>query len=343
MTPRERVVRTLTFQPVDRAPRSPWALPGVLMYRRGEYDRMIARYPADVAGPGVSYAPARRASGTPNDIGTYVDAWGCAFDVLEPGVVGEIKRPLFADDYAGLDEYQAPWELLEGLSREQVALACAATDRFVLAGTETRPFERMQFLRGTEDLFADLALDEPETYRLRDKLHEFFLAEMRFWASTPVDGVSFMDDWGTQKSLLISPKKWRQFYKPLYREYCDILRAAGKFVFFHSDGFIEEIYPDLIEIGVNAVNSQLFCMDMEKLGRNYAGKIAFWGEIDRQHVLPFGTPDEVRAAVRRTYRALCPDGRVTGVFAQCEWGTKNPAENPAAVYDEWERIGAGRP
>ena len=81
-----------------------------------------------------------------------------------------------------------------------------------------------------------------------------------------------------------------------------------------------------------------FCMDMEKLGREYAGKITFWGEIDRQRILPFGTEEEARAAVRRAYKALCPDGKLTGVIAQCEWGVKDPAANVAAVFDEWDAI-----
>ena len=338
MTSRERVIRTLKHREVDRAPRELWTLPGVNMFRQAELDALLTEFPVDFTGPGIHYNKGRRESGTPCVIGTNVDAWGCEWRVKEDGVIGEIKHAMFADGYEELDMYQAPWELIEGLDRTDVALHCAATDKFVLASTETRPFERMQFLRGTEDLFCDLALDDPDVYRLRDKLHEFFLTEMRFWASTPVDGVSFMDDWGTQRSLLISPEKWRQFFKPLYRDYCDILHAAGKYAFFHSDGFIEAIYPDLIDVGVDAVNSQLFCMDIEKLGREYAGKITFRGEIDRQRLLPFGTEEEVREGVRRVHRALCPDGRLTGVIAQCEWGTHDPAGNVRAVFDEWDRL-----
>ena len=340
MNSRERVIRTLLHKPVDRLPREPWMLPGISMFRAEEKAAFDREFPSDITDPGVYYKPGKRCKGAPNVVGQYTDAWGCTFHVRESGIIGEVKHALFENDYEGLEEYEAPWELLEGLDRDRIALNCATTDQFVLASTETRPFERMQFLRGTEDLFCDLALDDPRIYILRDKLHEFFVAEMKFWASTPVDGVSFMDDWGTQRALLISPKMWREFYKPLYKEYCDILHAAGKFVFFHSDGFIEDIYPDLVEIGVDAVNSQLFCMDMEKLGREYAGKIAFRGEIDRQYLLPFGTEEEVRAGVRKAYAALCPDGVLTGCFAQCEWGIKDPAANFRAVYDEWDKIAA---
>ena len=340
MTSRERVIRTLTHQPVDRLPREIWSLPGIAMFHKDRLDALFRDYPVDFTGPGVGYRRGNREKGTPSVVGESTDAWGCTFVVKEDGVVGEVKHALFEDGYDTLDDYQAPWEMLDGMEdrRGEIAVNCAATDKFVLANTECRLFERMQFLRGTENLFCDLALDEDDSYRLRDKLHEFYLAEMRFWASTPVDGVGFMDDWGTQRSLLISPKKWREFFKPLYRQYCDILHGAGKFVFFHSDGFIEDIYPDLIEIGIDAVNSQLFCMDMEKLGREYGGKITFRGEIDRQYLLAFGTEAEVRQGVRRAYRALCPDGKLTGCIAQCEWGIGNPEENVRAVYDEWDRI-----
>jgi uroporphyrinogen decarboxylase len=149
-----------------------------------------------------------------------------------------------------------------------------------------------------------------------------------------VDGISFMDDWGSQHTLLISPKLWREFYKPLYAEYCRMIHAAGKFVFYHSDGHIFDIIPDLIEIGVDALNSQLFCMDIEEIGRRYRGQVTFWGEIDRQHVMPFGTVAEVQAAVQRV-RAALDDGR-GGVIAQCEWGIDVSAENVAAVFAAWE-------
>ena len=332
MTSRERVVATLEFTGPDRVPRELWALPGISMFRQTELSELLAAYPSDFAGPQASYGQSHRAHGQPGVVGENVDAWGSVWTVGEPGVVGEVKAcPL--SDWSALDNYELPWELLREADLSAVNRSCAETDRFVKVGTETRPFERMQFLRGSEDLFIDLAYGTPEIYRLRDMLHEFFVKEMEMWAETDVDAVSFMDDWGSQRALLISPEMWRSFYKPLYKDYCDILRARGKYVFFHSDGNIEAIYPDLIEIGVHAVNSQLFCMDLEGLGQKYAGQITFWGEIDRQSVLPFGTVDDVRSAVRRVRKAL--DTGRGGVIAQCEWGVKDPKENIAAVFDEW--------
>jgi uroporphyrinogen-III decarboxylase len=252
--------------------------------------------------------------------------------VAEPGVAGEVKGAPLAE-WSALDTLRPPYEILEQADLSQVNRSCAETDRFVLAGTTVRPFERMQFLRGSQAFYLDLGYAPRALYQLRDLLHEFYLRELEMWVRTDVDGISFMDDWGAQNSLLISPKQWRAFFKPLYKDYCDLIHSSGKYVFFHSDGYIRDIYPDLIEIGVDAVNSQLFCMDIEELGRAFRGQITFWGEIDRQAILPFGQPDDVRAAVRRV-RAALDDGS-GGVFAQCEWGIGVPSDNVAAVFETW--------
>ncbi|PKO23839.1 MAG: methyltransferase [Chloroflexi bacterium HGW-Chloroflexi-1] len=332
MTGRERVQRALAFQCPDRAPRELWALPGITMFRKAEMDALLARFPPDFAAPDVRYGVGRRTRGTEAVVGTYVDAWGCPFTVAEPGVIGEVKAPPLADRSA-LAHLRPPYEILDEADFSRVNASCAATDQFVLIGTTVRPFERMQFLRGAENLMMDLAWGTREVYRLRDLVHEFFLRELELWAKTDVDGISFMDDWGSQHSLLISPQMWREFFKPLYAEYTRIIRDAGKFVFFHSDGYILPIVPDLIEIGVAALNSQLFCMDIEEIGRRFKGKITFWGEIDRQWVLPFGAVEDVKAAVRRV-RAALDDGR-GGVIAQCEWGIGVPRENIEAVFEAW--------
>jgi uroporphyrinogen decarboxylase len=329
---RERVIRTLRFETPDRVPRDLWTLPGVEAFRQEELDRVRAEYPSDFAGCEGVYGPSERARGDCNHVGDYVDEWGVTWTNAEPGVVGEVKKPVLADE-AEIARYRLPWELLDEADLARAERCCSRTSKFVKAGTYVRPFERLQFLRGTENVMIDLAYGTSSVMRLLERLHEFFVREMEMWAKTPVDGVSFMDDWGSQTALLISPDMWRAIFKPLYADYCRILHDAGKFVFFHSDGHIEAIYPDLIEVGVDALNSQLFCMDIEDLGAKYKGKITFWGEIDRQHLLPFGTSDQVKKGVRRVRRAL-DDGR-GGVIAQCEWGIKDPAANIAAVFEAW--------
>jgi len=338
MTPRERVLGCLEFTETDRAPRDLWALPWVDMFAAEEKSALLAECPGDFTGPGKVLGGSDRARGTPARKGTYVDEWGVEWECGEDGVIGEVKSPPLAD-FSALDSFAPPWEFVEKADWTAAGRAqernTAGEARFMLAGSGVRPFERMQFLRGTENLLIDMAYGTAEFRRLLEMVHEFELKLMEGWASTAVDGVSFMDDWGSQTALLISPPMWREIFKPVYARYCEIVHASGKKVFFHSDGHIEAIYPDLIEIGVDAVNSQLFCMDIEDLGRLHRGRITFWGEIDRQRVLPFGTVDDVRAAVGRVRRAL-GDGTSGGVIAQCEWGPSNPAGNIRAVYEAWD-------
>jgi uroporphyrinogen-III decarboxylase len=227
-----------------------------------------------------------------------------------------------------------PWDLLEGADWARVNRSCAATDRFVLGVSETRPFEVMQLLRGTTQLFLDLVYQPEELFRLRDRLHEFMLRHITLWAQTDVDGIVLFDDWGSQHAMLISPKLWRAFFKPMYRDYFQLIHGAGKYVFFHSDGYIRPILDDLVEIGVDALNSQLFCMDIEEVGRTFRGRLTFWGEIDRQIILPLARGEWVRQAVRRVRRAL-DDGR-GGVIAQCEFCHDVPKENVMAIFEAWQ-------
>ena len=167
-----------------------------------------------------------------------------------------------------------------------------------------------------------------------EMLHDFFCREMRLWSATAVDCVMFMDDWGSQQALLISPATWRDLVKPMYRDYAHIAHSHGKKLFMHSDGHIAAIYPDLVEIGVDAVNSQLFCMGAETLAP-HAGRITFWGEIDRQHLLSHGTPADIAGAVRDVHRHLWRNG---GCIAQCEFGAAARLENVRTVFAAWNDL-----
>jgi len=332
MTSRERVLRALEFRTPDRVPRDIWALPAVSLYQKADYEELVARFPMDIAMPCAT--PGTTAMGADfTQVGQYTDEWGSVWAIAEAGVVGEVVRPAL-DDWSKLATCLPPWSLIRQRDRDAVNRQCAANDRFMLSSCMSRPFERMQFLRGSAQLFMDLAYGDAEVFKLRDLVHGFNLQDIAWWCQTDVDGVMFMDDWGTQEALLISPKLWREFYKPLYRDYCQLIHQAGKKAFFHSDGHIMAIYPDLIEVGVDAVNSQLFCMDIEDIGRQFKGQITFWGEMDRQRLLPFGTPDEVCAGVQRVRNAL-DDGK-GGLIAQCEWGKHNPAQNFHALYEAWQ-------
>ena len=331
MTGRERVKAALTFSKPDRIPRDLWALPYISLFRNRELEEVLTKYPPDIARPELT-------PGVGEDTqmlmkpGTYTDEWGSVWQVGEPGVIGEVKQPALGD-WKRLESFHPPWDQIRNRDFSHVNRLCEQSDKFMLSAICARPFERLQFLRGTENLFMDLAYDTREIRKLIEIVHSYYVEDVTAWARSNVDAVFLMDDWGSNHSLLISPEMWRSVFKPLYRRYCDIIHGKGKFVFFHSDGHIASIYEDLIEIGIDALNSQLFCMDIEELGTRFKGKVTFWGEIDRQHVLPFGTPDDVRRAVQRVRRALADSKG--GVIAQCEWGKDNPKETVEAVFESW--------
>lgn len=338
MNSRERVRRALDFDHPDRPPRHTWWLPiATLEHGEAAVNDFKQRWPDDIGIPNVPI-PALTAlrRGDMYAAGVYVDEWGCEFENLCDGVIGEVKSPPL-DDWSKLADLRLPEECLQ-VDVAAVNAACRASDKFLLCDAYPRPFERIQFLRGTENVYMDLAEDVPELHELLRRVHDLNCRELEAWARTGVDGLVFIDDWGSQRGLLINPAQWRKQFKPLYADYIRIAHAAGKKAFMHSDGNILSIYEDLIEIGLDAVNSQLFCMDIEEIGRRFKGRLTFWGEIDRQNVLSSGTVAETRAAVIRVADALhSPAG---GVIAQFEFGGATRLANAHAVHETWSAIAA---
>lgn len=339
MTARELVLQTLEFRNKARAPRHLWTLPWAEMYYGEMLEKIKRDFPDDIVNASVPYGQYAKTAGDPYAIGTYTDEWGCVFENRQAGIIGEVKNPIVTeDDWEDFEQkVHIPTEQLT-FSSDDVNCFCAGTDKFVLAGCNPRPFEQMQFLRGTEELYVDIALGSEGMKKTLGKLHAFYCELVTKWAETDVDGISFMDDWGTQKSLLINPETWRKLFKPLYKEYIDIAHAHGKKIFMHSDGYTLDIIPDLIELGLDAMNMQVFCMGVEKL-EQFAGKITFWGEIDRQWILPGDNRQDAVDAVEKVYHGLWKDG---GCIAQCEFGPGARPENVYAVFETWQKLTAGQ-
>ncbi len=332
-TSRELVYQTLNFAHPARAPRDLWTLPIAIRAHPAEHARLLADFPPDLVGVGGCERERAPTVGDPYQIGRYTDEWGCTFVNIQAGVIGEVKEPIIADWATDAARVHIPREWLT-MDCDAVNRQCAATERFALAGCCPRPFEQLQFLRGTTNLYMDLTDPSPAMRSFMAEMHDFYCELLMAWAQTDVDALRIMDDWGAQRGLLISPEMWRTYFKPLYRDYAQIAHAAGKKFFMHSDGHILAIYPDLIEVGVDALNSQLFCMGVENLA-SFAGRITFWGEIDRQHLLAFADEEEVEDAVRLVHSRLW---RAGGCIAQCEFGAGARPENVRRVFETWAQI-----
>lgn len=317
MTSRERVINALEFKPCDMV--------ATEMYDTAEVPFL---YPKQMANSNIEGTLGRR-----------TDCWGCIWEVYELGITGEVKDSPFKDGYDGLDSYVPPYDVLESADVSVINEFCRNTDKFTYLAWETsyNIFERMQHLRGTENLLMDLAFMDEEVYKLRDMVHKLYMRQAEILCETEVDALHIADDWGTQISLLISPKTFREFFKPCYKEYIDYCHSKGKKVFMHSDGHITAIIPDLIEIGLDGLNSQVFCMDMEENARLMDGKLCYWGEICRQQILPFGTNEDVVEAVKKVASHFLREGN-TGVVGQAFAGNDIPSEKLKIVADTWRSL-----
>ena len=146
-------------------------------------------------------------------------------------------------------------------------------------------------------------LGEPPDHELVSKLKATILA-------TPgIDGVLLGNDWGSQRDMLMSPETWREMLAPGARREYDVIREAGLDIWIHSCGNIRQIIPDLIDMGAQVLNPiQPECMDIYELKDTFGDQMTFWGGISTQHTLPFGTPEEVEAEVRRVTAHMSQNG-----------------------------------
>jgi uroporphyrinogen decarboxylase len=327
MTSRELVSRTLRFENAGRIPRSLWILPSAYMAHGQSLVELLKRYPLDI-NPRPPVVPELSASYRK---GTFKDEWGSVWLNLQDGIAGEVKEPALAS-WSGLGKFMAPPAWTDDDTQFVMERHERAPDAFthIVAGSF---FERMQYLRGTEQLYMDL-IDQPqEILRLRDIIMDYLQRRVEKCLKQPCDAIHFADDWGSQRSLLISPALWREFFKPCYARLFAQVHRAGKFVFMHSDGFIMDIIEDLIEVGVNALNCQVWAMGPDRVGARFRGRITFWGELNRQTTVPHGTPDDIRAAIRVMKNNLGTPGG--GLIAQSEVDNLTPLSNIEAILQQW--------
>ena len=194
-------------------------------------------------------------------------------------------------------------------------------------------FERAWTLRGMEALMMDF-LEYPEfAHLLLGAIADFQIAQVREALKYDIAAVYFGDDWGSQRGLIMGPDLWRAFIKPQLRRMFGVVKQAGKAVSLHSCGDVDELFDDLIALGLNVFNPfQPEVMDVEALLKKYRGRLAFQGGLSTQRILPYGTPDDVRRETRR----LLALGREGGyIFAPAHSVEGDvPLENMIAFIEE---------
>jgi uroporphyrinogen decarboxylase len=171
----------------------------------------------------------------------------------------------------------------------------AYPDRFRVFALGFSLYERAWTLRGMEDLMLDF-LEHPDfAHQLLRAIADWNIAQVTEALKYDIDCVHFGDDWGQQQGLQMGPRLWHEFLKPELARMYAAVRAHGKYVSIHSCGDVDELFDDLVEIGLNCFNPfQPEVMDVTALIPRYRGRLAFFGGLSTQRTLPYGTPDDVR-------------------------------------------------
>ena len=247
----------------------------------------------------------------------YTDEWGIGWRSVPymtpfgPGRYTEMVGHPLADRPA-LETYQAPDPNRASLYLESERLIRDFKDEYWIVGaTVTTIFETAWALRGYERLLMDFVEDPELADRILEIPYRYHLAAAERLVRLGVDMVWTGDDVGTQNTMLVSPGHWRRYLKPRMANFIATLKGINPKVkvAYHSDGCIYPIIPELIEIGVDVLNPiQPGSMDPALLKRTYGRNLCFWGSIDEQHTLPFGTPDEVSAEIRTRIATLGAGG-----------------------------------
>ena len=248
---------------------------------------------------------------------SYTDEWGIGWDSKEystPFGTGRyteiVHHPLAEDD--AVNSYQPPDPTREELYEEPArVIQHFGKDYWIVGVVVTTIFECAWALRGLDKMMMDFHLHPELAQQILDIPYRYHLEAAKRLTRLGVDMLWFGDDMGAQNSMIMSPDTWRTFFKPRMAELISTVKSINPDVkvAYHSDGVIEPIIPELIEIGLDVLNPvQPASMDPAHLKEKYGDKLCFWGSIDEQYTLPFGSPEEVATEVRKRLTTIGKGG-----------------------------------
>jgi uroporphyrinogen decarboxylase len=221
------------------------------------------------------------------------DYFGVVWDRTIDKDIGNIKNEILTTPN-DLDTYQFPDPAANIMFEDIDSQIAKYPDRYRLFQLGFSLYERAWTLRGIANLLKDFIMYPSFVRELFRKIVDYNIAQIKQALTYDIDGVYFGDDWGQQKGLIMGPKLWKTFIYPELKRMYDVVKQAGKKVFIHSCGDVDELFDDLIDIGLDCFNPfQPEVMDVFEISKNYHGKLSFWGGLSTQQTLPYGTPDDV--------------------------------------------------
>lgn len=243
------------------------------------------------------------------------DIWGVTWGRAEGGHYYPCDYPL-KGDCSPSDINNFPWPDPNDLGdleefKKEAKFLHEETGYAIILSLPGRLMSLGCYLRGFENWFIDLITNQRFAEALLDKGLEVQLEIGSKWLAVVgkyVDVIHISDDLGTQKAPMISPELYHKLIKPRQRKLFDFIRdRTDAKILLHSDGCVYPFIPDFIEIGVDILNPlQVGAknMDPKKLKQEFGDQLCFWGGVDTQHTLPFGTSEEVKDEVKRRIEEL---------------------------------------
>lgn len=320
MIPRERMLRALRRQEPDKVP---WCIPALApalqkIFHEMENTNLSLMEYYDYEHRNISIKPTKKKT----DWSRYyselpptaqINEWGVAKVPLGDYHFTHMLHPLQnAFSVKEIEEYPFP-DLEEEYRWEGIADEIKKIqDRgYATMSGPGSLFEEICALRGHEAGLEDLATGNEVIIALIDKVAETVSYCARRLALAGIDILVFGDDIAMQDRMIMSPAMWREWIKPHFADAIQTAKEAKPdiLIFYHSDGYIKPVIPELIEIGVDILNPvQPECMDPEEIKRKYGDKLSFWGTVGTQTTMPFGTPEEVKNIVKRRIEVVGKGG-----------------------------------
>ncbi|HCV23763.1 MAG: uroporphyrinogen-III decarboxylase-like protein [Gemmatimonadetes bacterium] len=339
MTPKERWLAVLAGQKPDRIPMDYWATAEATEKLKthlgiGDERKMLERLNID-----RPFSVSPRYVGPAPEEGC--DIWGCRSKLVDygSGTYSEtIYSPLAHFNSVEAIQDQYSWPQPDAWDYSDLPAQVRGWEDYPIRGGGSEPFLLYKRLRGQEQAFMDL-IEYPHIvdYCL-DKLFDLARENStRIYEALPGQvNISYVaEDLGSQESLMCSLEHIRRFLLPRMKRMIDLAHEAGAYVFFHSDGAIRDVLPDMIDLGIDVLNPiQWRCPGMEREGlkADFGERLIFHGGVDNQQTLPFGTPDHVRAEVADNLRILGANGGY--ILAPCHnIQSVSPPENVVALYE----------
>ncbi len=348
MNSRERCIKAIEFEEIDRVPTVFRARPEVVFMLEEHLSVKGVTNICSKLGVDVRFAPSINLTGgyLPENVemkeGPYEAAYTIEYeDEYELrrdrwGIISKWSNKTYTYQYVDyplrtieLEYYN--WPEVED-SFEHVEKYRSRNEDFCVYSGVIHLFEIAWQLTGFNELMVMMMRNDPKVERILDKLNDIRLKQARLLLEAGVDVIYDGDDVGAQNTMILSPTMWRKFLKPRYRLLSDLIHSKGKYFFFHSDGWIEPIIQDLVEIGVDILNPvQPETMDPVRIRELCGNRMAFEGTLSIQKTLPFGSVEDVRKEVRKRIRELGSTGLILGPSHLLQPDT--PLENILAIYD----------